>query len=93
MELVTMLEMVEDGLDPDLVAEQPATPAAPEGETPEVTGYELDETDWEALKAIRDGSGESVDAETVEWLTTAGLVAGSPPALTDLAIEWMEWAE
>ncbi len=84
-----MLEMIEDGLDPDTVAEQPTTPE----ETPDVTGYELDDADWEALKAIRDGSGASVDAETTEWLTTAGLVAGSPPTLTDLAIEWMEWTE
>ncbi len=92
MELATMLELVEDGLDPDTVAEQPGT-AEPEETTPEVTGYELDDTDWEALKAIRDGSASSVDPETLAWLETAGLVAGEPPALSDLAIEWMAWSE
>jgi len=92
VELATMLEMVEAGMDPDTVAEQPTAPAE-ETETPEVTGYELDDTDWEALKAIHGGSGDSVDAETVEWLTTAGLVTGSPPSLTDLAIEWIAWSE
>lgn len=88
-----MLELVEDGLEPDVVAEQPVTGAPEEAVTPEVTGYELDDNDWEALKAIRDGSAASVDADTVAWLETAGLVAGSPPALTDLAIEWMAWSE
>lgn len=56
----------------------------------EITGYELDASDWDALLAIKDGRVESISEDTIEWLTTVGLLSGSPPELTPFAIEWMD---
>ncbi len=77
-----MLEMLEAGEDPD--APEDAAPV-----TGEITGYEIDQSDWEALEAVRDGRGQSLPEETLAWLATCGLVEGSPPQATAFAIEWM----
>ncbi len=99
MELGTALEMLAEGKDPlDLLTGR-ATEEEPPAEAPaeaaledsgEITGYELDETDWEALLAARDGRVSSLPEETVTWLVTVGLLdQASPPQLTPFAIEWL----
>lgn len=91
MELATLLEMEAGEM---AVA---AVPEAPPGDAPpgdgEITGYELDDADWEALKAARDGRGDSLPGDSVSWLETCGLLEGTPPVPTAFAIEWLARSE
>lgn len=88
MELISILEAIAadetDTLE-DVVGE--------EDESVPVTGYELDESDWEALGVIKDGRGDTLADDTISWLRQCGLVEADSIALSQLAIEWMRWAE